>query len=198
MKVFIGKHPQFIGPYQIADALLWKEEAIDAFATWMAGSKQDSWFNKLCVWINDKRKRTVFVKIDRQDVWSADSTLAHVIAPLLKRLKADKNGSPRVDDEDVPDHLKSTAAPPATDYDIDANWHLRWEWVLDEMIWAFEQHALGEDHVQFFDNSAVDKEAPLEDQLKQIGYNKEAHLAWVKRKQHAFVMFGKYYQSMWS
>jgi predicted Rdx family selenoprotein len=118
---------------------------------------------------------------------------------LLKRLKDDKNGAPNVDDCDVPDHLKSTAAPHvANKYDTDDNWMLRWEWVLDEMIWAFEQQALGDDHRQFFDHSAVDETASLNEQLKQIVYDKQAHQAWESRKQRAFEMFGKYYQTLWS
>jgi hypothetical protein len=50
-----------------------------------------------------------------------------------------KHGAPFVDDEDVPDHLKSTAAPAKeNEWDTDANHFARWDWVLDEMIFAFE------------------------------------------------------------
>lgn len=90
-------------------------------------------------WSNS-RKRKINVRIDNYDVWSADHTLALIIHPVLLKLKEQKHGSPDVDDEDVPENLKSTTAgPKENEWDIDDNHHLRWEWVMDEMIWAFEQ-----------------------------------------------------------
>ena len=59
---------------------------------------------------------------------------------MLKQLKKDKHGAPLVDDEDVPEELRSTSAPPKeNEYDIDDNHFKRWDWVMDEMIWSFEQ-----------------------------------------------------------
>ena len=85
--------------------------------------------------------RKVDIRIDDYDVWGADHTLALIIHPVLVKLKEVKQGSPCVDDEDVPDNLKSTDAPDKeNEWDTDDNHHGRWEYVLDEMIWAFEQH----------------------------------------------------------
>jgi hypothetical protein len=79
-----------------------------------------------------------YVKIDRWDTWSMDHTLSHIVLPMLKQLKATKHGAPFVDDEDVPEHLRSTAAPAKeNEWDTDANHHARWDWVMDEMIFAF-------------------------------------------------------------
>jgi hypothetical protein len=90
-------------------------------------------------WSNS-RKRKINIRIDNYDVWSADHTLAMIIHPVLLKLKEQKNGSPDVDDEDVPENLMSTSAgPKENEWDTDNNHHLRWEWVMDEMIWAFEQ-----------------------------------------------------------
>ena len=90
-------------------------------------------------WSNN-RKRKINIRIDNYDVWSADHTLALIIHPILLKLKEQKHGSPDVDDEDVPENLKSTTAgPKENEWDTDDNHHLRWEWVMDEMIWAFEQ-----------------------------------------------------------
>jgi hypothetical protein len=72
------------------------------------------------------RKRKISVQIHDYDVWGADYTLALVITPVLKKLKEKKHGSPHVDPVDAPEEIS----------DI----HDRWEWALDEMIWAFEQH----------------------------------------------------------
>lgn len=93
----------------------------------------------------------VEVQIDRYDTWSMDSTLAHIILPMLKQLKETKHGSPRVDVEDVPEHLQldGTSRNESMQLDMFADdeydelaWnivHRRWDWVIDEMIWAFEQ-----------------------------------------------------------
>ena len=86
------------------------------------------------------KERKISVRIDPHDTWSMYETLAHIIVPMLKQLKTSKHGSPFIDDIDVPDELKSTAAPPTEhEWDTDDNFHKRWEWALSEMIWAFEQ-----------------------------------------------------------
>ena len=88
--------------------------------------------------INGERK--ISIKTDPWDTWSLDHTLSLIIHPLLIQLKNTTHGSPLVDDEDVPEELKSTSAPPKEkEWDTDDNHHKRWEWVLDEMIWAFAQ-----------------------------------------------------------
>jgi hypothetical protein len=105
-------------------------------------------------WANN-RKRKIKVHVDYYDVWTADHTLSLIIHPVLLKLKEIKHGSPSVDDEDVPEALKSTSAPPKeNEWDTDDNHHLRWEWVMDEMIWAFGQ-CTNEDHGDhiFYHNS---------------------------------------------
>ena len=92
------------------------------------------------MWVLDRLHPAInYVKIDRYDTWSMDSTLAPIILPMLKQLKKDKHGAPFVDDEDVPEELKSTSAPAKeNEYDTDAHHFARWDWVMDEMIFAFE------------------------------------------------------------
>jgi len=86
-----------------------------------------------------RKKMKISVKIDPWDTWSMDVTLAHIILPMLKQLKETKHGAPHVDDEDVPEHLRKSAAPPTeNDWDTDDNYFKRWDWVMDEMIFAFE------------------------------------------------------------
>jgi len=55
------------------------------------------------------KQRKISVQIDPWDTWSADHTLALIIAPVLQKMKDDKQGAPHVDDADVPEHLRSTA-----------------------------------------------------------------------------------------
>lgn len=151
MKVYIGPYKNWVGPYQLLDMLFfWQEkypldEAIeerwdyklkDRLGDWLAST----WVNKFCNWIHSKKKRKEVVKLHHYDTWGTDHTISIITLPLLKQLRDTKHGSPNVDDEDVPEELKSTSAPkPKHDYDIDDNHHKRWDWVLNEMIWAFEQ-----------------------------------------------------------
>jgi len=80
-----------------------------------------------------------YVKIDRWDTWNMDQTLSNIILPMLKQLKATQHGSPFVEDVDVPVELQSwNCWPKENEWDTDANHHKRWEYVLDEMIFAFE------------------------------------------------------------
>ena len=78
-------------------------------------------------WLLAKRNRKIKVRIDNYDIWNADYTIALVVLPMLKLLKEKKHGSPLVDDEDVPEHLRSTAAPAKeNEWDTDALWESRW------------------------------------------------------------------------
>jgi hypothetical protein len=86
------------------------------------------------------QERKIKIQIDKWDTWSMDHTLALIIHPMLVQLQATKHGAPLVDDEDVPEELRSTSAPPLKhEHDTDDNFHKRWDWVLDEMIWTFAQ-----------------------------------------------------------
>jgi len=99
--------------------------------------------------INGERK--ISVKIESFDTWSMDHSLAYIIHPMLLQLKKTKHGSPLVDDEDVPEELRSTSAPTKeNEYDTDAFHHDRWEWVFDEMIWAFAQKLDNDADDQFY------------------------------------------------
>jgi hypothetical protein len=166
MKVNIGPHTNDIIPVYSWERRyeFWRRPE-----TFYLSEEEYTWYDKLVFgffeklsyltlpinrWSNS-RKRKINVHIDDYDVWSADNTLALIIHPVLLKLNEQKHGSPCVDDEDVPENLRSTAAAPKqNEWDNDDNHHLRWEWVMDEMIWAFEQ-CTDEDHGrnQFHHNS---------------------------------------------
>ena len=232
MKVYMGKYPQWLGPYQIAEKIMfWRDKDDDAvfkFGEWLAGKgDHDTWLTKFCQWYHKKFQRNgdrkIKVRIDKHDVWGMSDTLAHIIAPMLRKLRDTKHGSPVVDDADVPERLRSTAAPALTQDQIDCGhtddlFHERWTWVLDEMIWAFEQLERGDWEDQFhtgtidFKSVPVDKDGnELPDDRKddadlyrmdrgpndtskfdKVGY--DAHAA---RMQQGFNLFGKYYQALW-
>lgn len=147
---------------------------------------------------DDGSPRQEDVFLDKWDSWNADHTIALIAAPLLQQLKRDKHGSGMVDDEDVPEELRSTSAPAKeNEWDTDANLHKRWEWVLDEMIWAMTEHADGTGDDKFFDHSEVNEEADLMVQVAQIKCDREGLEAYEARKQRGFELFGKYFTNLW-
>lgn len=157
-----------------------------------------------------------YVKIDYWDTWSMDHTLAHIVLPMLKQLKATKHGSPLVDDEDVPEHLRSTAAPAKeNEWDTDDNHFERWDWALDEMIFAFDckvddswEEAFREGEIDWIsvpvdvNGNEVPKGEHRYFQMKD-GPNHTYKCDYdgmrvvEARIQNGFRLFGKYYQALW-
>ena len=145
------------------------------------------------------KQRKINVQIDPWDTWSADHTLALIIAPLLQKMKDDKQGAPHVDDADVPEHLRSTAVPDKENYwYTDENWHLRWDYVLQEMLWSMQQIAVDDNESQFYDHSAVDESKGIMQQVNAIKIDTEGLKAHQDRVQKGCELFGKYFQSLWS
>jgi hypothetical protein len=170
-----------------------------------------TWLYRLLSWIHSKQERNIKVHIDPWDTWSMDRTLAHIILPMLRQLKETKHGAPFVDDGDVPNHLKSTAAPPLTQEqidcgEVDALHHDRWDWALDEMIFAFESKLDDSWEDQFESGRSDIQFKQLENGMSEMvrGPNDTKQYDWEGRKkyenrmQNGFRLFGKYYQSLWS
>lgn len=127
----------------------------------------------------DRWQRKVYVRIDDFDTWSMDETLTHIILPMLHQLKAQKQGAPFVDDEDVPEAIRSTSAKPKEEeYDLDEFWFKRWDHVLDEMIWAFEYNKLCIDSDEVFSDPDYKEKC--------------------ERMNRGFILFGKYYNGLWT
>lgn len=172
--------------------------------------RKETWFYKLLWWIHQKRERTIKVHIDKYDTWSMDHTLAYIIVPMLKQLKAEKHGAPFVDDEDVPDDLRSTSADPMTEQqkewgDVDSNHFKRWDYVLDEMIWAFEEHAkddepnfwIEEPKGMYFEQCLDNPSLSEMKHDKEGVFNHTTYNIYHERKKNGFRLFGKYYQALW-
>lgn len=171
---------------------------------------------KFLNWVHSKKKRRIEVQIDSYDTWSMDHTLAYIVLPMLEQLQKTKHGAPFVDDKDVPVHLRSTSAPPLSkeDKDIgatDDNHFKRWDWVLDEMIFAFKSK-IDDDWTQQFHTGDYDFESEVVEwddngkpklyQLKR-GPNDTSKIdmkgmkAYQKRISNGFRLFGKYYENLW-
>lgn len=152
----------------------------------------------------DKRpSQKISVHIDRWDTWSMDYTLARIILPMLEQLAASKHGSPFVDDDDVPEELRSASAPPKeNDWDIDDFQHKRWEWVIGEMIWTFEQKIKGDWESQYYKFEDCVPNPKAKTFFEQIGTklvweDPEGRKAHQKRMTNGFRLFGKYYEALW-
>ena len=129
--------------------------------------------------------QVVEVHIDKWDTWSMDYTLAHIVLPMLCQLKETKHGAPAVDLEDVPEELRPTNTEEWQKLykevgETDDKFFKRWDWVLDEMIYAFDCKANKDDVYMRFDINDRD------------GMEKEQD-----RISNGFRLFGKYYENLW-
>lgn len=204
MKVVLGPYTNWVGPYQIAEKLLWwldkyEDDRVHKLGSWLAETKtgDDTWLTKFCTWIYSFKHRQEYVRIDRYDHWNADHTMAIIIAPLLESLKANKHSYGFIDDADVPEQLQSKFGIKEDDYGSDSLAEKRYEWFLDEIIWAFNAHKSDDEHNLFYDHGQPVKGESLMDSINRIKIDQTGLDAHNKRKQHAFNMFGKYYQTLW-
>jgi hypothetical protein len=179
MKVFIGPYKNWVGPYQIAEKLLFwlhkDDEKVLKFGEWL----DNTWLRVLCEWVYSKRKRKVKIKIHDYDIWDMNTTIGHIILPMLIMIRDKKHGAPYVDNEDVPEHLRSYYAD---DGKVDEHHFARWDYVLDEMIFAFDYEVNDKEH-QYLSQSPMDV---------------ETYYAVQKRVQRGFELFGKYYTGLWT
>ena len=208
MKVYIGPYKKWWGPYQIAELIPFiSEDTKWKIGEWLA----NTWVNDVCEWIHSKQERKIKVRIDRYDTWSMDHSLALIILPMLKQIKETKHGSPYVDNEDVPAHMRHTLRKGDDDYETEDRWiHYKWDWVLNEMIWAFETH-LNEAWEDQFRNgdpdidwdlvSGIEGEESAMYKMKQK--NPDYWVDYVKIREYndridnGFRLFGKYYRNLW-
>jgi len=194
MKINIGNEHFAFDTYQLVNKYFEKKYGLPY---WSMNEKELSFIDNAVVAIGDaidevlnatinkiiaKIPKKVKVKIDKYDVWALDYTLALIIAPALKKLKDAKSGSPWVDDADVPENLRvDPLEVKKNEWDTDSRYHARWDYVIDEMIWTFEQHS--KQNTYLYDEFNTDKAAF------------EAHSARIENGNR---LFGKYYNMLWS
>lgn len=118
----------------------------------------------------DRFVQRVNIHIDPWDTWSMDHTLAPIILPMLKQLKETSHGYPGNLTED------------------------KWNNILDEMIWAFEQkmkdHWEGE-YYRFEDDPSATLGCKI---VWQDDKGREAHQ---ERMTNGFKLFGIYFENLW-
>lgn len=153
--------------------------------------------------INKFRNRKIKVKYHEYDTWSLDHTLALIILPGLKQLKDTNHGYAHVENDDLPTACLK-----------DASGEERWEWVMDEMIWAFDEIANDNPGADAFSSGTFDPlwtkvnakgEEDPDGELRRMdkGPNHTFSIDFEGRKkyddriQRGLTLFGKYYRNLW-
>lgn len=187
-----------------------KYDRVDWAIDWVSDKWQDflnSTLNKYFVW----RARKIKIRIDKYDTWNMDHTLALIILPMLKQIQETKHGSPFVEDADVPEEFRSTNAPPLTEQEkscgySDENFHKRWDWVINELIWTFEQLVDEDADSQFYSGKAdvrfekvegAEYSQLVEGPNSTFKFDAEGYKQWNDRIENGLRLFGKYYRGLW-
>lgn len=182
MKVYIGKHPS---PFRCTIFMDYMNESY-GYVNWPTEyTRYEKFLEKLesgIQWVLHytvnrlkSNKQREYIKIDPWDTWSMDHILAPIILPMLRQLVDTKHGAPYVDPDDVPKELR----PKEQRIDgVDDTHFARWDWALDEMIYAFDCKANKDD---------VYMRLESQDEVK----------AEQARISNGFRLFGKYYEALW-
>jgi hypothetical protein len=204
LKVYIGPYIDWFGPYQLA-GLLEKIGVSENRCHKIGGWLGETWVGDFLEWRHSKKKRGQMIIIDNYDIWSAYHTMAMIILPVLKKLKEDKTGTPWIDDEDAPWYFHSKFCPSTSGWDD--NCSNRWEYVLDEMIWAFE-NLVDESWEDRYHHGDIDRLwLPADDnKMATSGYGPK-HTYWFDHdgyKKHeekidnGLRLFAKYFRTLWT
>jgi hypothetical protein len=217
MKIYIGKpRDNWVSPYRICEKVcFWRE--IDYDEPWVKFSAKllapfcEAWQK----FLNVVHPKIDYIKIDRWDTWSMDSTLSPIILPMLKQLKKDKHGAPYVDDADVPPKLRSKPLPvkPSNlskspdvhkiNDNLDSKFFKRWDYVIDEMIWTFEQLCDWDNDGKFYTHITKTKDWDWENEesinksIRNIKVDKVGLKKHHDRIDNGLRLFGKYYRALW-
>ena len=160
-----------------------------------------------------RKNKAETIIIDDFDVWNLDHTLALIIVPALKVLKKKKQGAPFVKNDDVPEHLRAAEEEMKINDaggDTDKHYFERWDWVLNEMIWAFQQkledweesYCSGEHDMEWIELDK--KDANGKKMYEMVNGPKhtfqvdlEGMKKYQKRIDDGIMLFAKYYGALW-
>jgi len=120
-----------------------------------------------------RKNRATRVEIEPHDTWSMDCTLALIIHPMLVQLKETTHGYPNQLTEE------------------------RWNEILDEMIWAFEQKCKDDWQDDYYGDYVEDpKNGPMAGSFEWIDH--EGRKVHQERMSNGFRLFGRYYENLWT
>jgi hypothetical protein len=204
MKVKIKNYIDWFGPYHLSEAIcFWAPktkdefgydqfpEWVEKFGDWIS----NTWISDFLGWIYDKRRRTVTVKVDKWDIWSADHTLALVILPVLIEYRKSKRYG-------VPIGI-DTSYIPLEEAEEDKQMQA-WNEIVDKMIWSFEQIVNFEEADQEFwidkpDFDDCKKWSDFADKINN-GRGRLDTNAWKEYQekiQEGLDLFGKHFRNLW-
>lgn len=207
MKVYISNYRHhWISPYTIIKKVFfWKDGdwAYDVKQKWLVDFLNPISTAIMSV-LDFLHPKIDYVKVDRWDSWNADATMAKIIYPILKQLQKIKHGSPFVDIEDVPEEFRK-------EVDEHGFCHEHWEYVLGEIVFAFEKLADNSWESEFMSGEPSIKSVPCEFDKdgKPTLYSLEKgeddtfkvdHDGLNKvnvRIDNGLRLFGKYYRALW-
>lgn len=200
MKVYIsGYRNHWVSPYHILEKFFFWRKDYDAYE-----KKPPKWLQStmegITAFLDFIHPRIEYVKIDPSDTWSLDTTMSLILLPMLKQLKATKHGAPYTQDEDVPDYLKSMNAPRVKDeWDTDDNYFLRWDYILDEIIWALSQSNIDwEDQYKSGVSDLIFTSSSIEDGPNHtMVYDWDGMKLHQERMTNGFRLMGVYWQGFW-
>jgi hypothetical protein len=209
MKIYFNKPKNsWISPYEIVEKVIfWREidydEPIVEFWAKVLTPFCNALYNIRKIFERDIK----YIKIDAWDTWSMDSTLSPIILPMLKQLKATKHGAPYIDDEDVPLKLRAnrdTKYKGIADPDlhkisdeVDKKFFKRFDYILDEMIWTFEQLSDWNNDDKFYDHTESRKIKDLNKSVRAIKIDRVGLKKHHARIDNGLRLFGKYYRTLW-
>lgn len=143
--------------------------------------------------------------IEDHDTWNLDRTLAQVIHPALVKLKEQSHGTPFTNYSDAP-HLINTDESPLSSETEGGYGEERWDYILDEMIFAFWCYTKG-DHGESLHTTGVWDKEPARHEDGSFWFkpgpdhtqvrDEEAIKKHWERIHNGLRFFGKYYGNLW-
>lgn len=213
MKVYLSNYrDHWLSPYTILEKVIfWRKIDYDEpmIEKWV--NRLEPFSLALQSFLSFVHPKIDYVKIDYYDSWNAHNTASKILYPLLKQLQETKHGSGFIDDEDVPEHLRSTAAEPLTDEEknngySDNNLEARYDWVLNEVLFALKSDNEDWEEQFWHEHPEFDFKKYPEDEGKSVipvRWKKEGKIDWEGRKAYqerisnGFRLMGKYWTSFW-
>jgi len=160
--------------------------------------------NWLYNWFGYSQQQRTSIKIHKYDTWSMDDTLAPIILPMLVQLKETKHGAPMVDMKDVPRELRATKKQLdayGKNGDVDPKHFERWDWILDEMVWAFEQKCRDDWESDYYEHHVLSPDEKNYDGFfggsKLVCKDHAGRKAHQERMTNGFKLFGTYFENLW-
>lgn len=153
------------------------------------------------------------VRVDSWDIWDMSVTLGKIILPTLKKYREDIFSAPIIDEEDIPNHIKEKKDT----FEYEGEYYIEaWKYILDEIIWAFEQITDANAENQFHTGELKYEFVPIDDKGNEVPkekatffrfdekenstfkFDKEAYELWNEKINKNMILFGKYFRALWS